>query len=553
MNRRQYIPSKVRLWMVDNDNNLEIPVSSVVLRFGLNMIPDANVSLSIGVDAAKPDQLSESHQIQKVLARGHEVSLYAALEGDAGVYEGKLIRWPGFDKPFRVFHGRIQASSPNIHRGMTVSVGISHWLDDLESTHWLSSILSPGSLSSVVRPAGYRSTDSNVNLGYLDRTGAGSGFTRARTNLWREALKPSIVALANGELESSVGRDNRYIKGILGNDPPNAHAVKALERMDDEEHMVIPDLPLFAEEDNLPLLNNFGNGLGRLFWDSEGAPSLWSRLIRFFAAGQMALSPAVETATPIPLLPTMNSEWIRLSPEDIWAMKINARLPRILRGVILVSPENYRGMQINATLAQRNTPSLRGAVGFYDITEESSGIPEELIGEDPGMLLVQHAPNWLIEEGNYLKRPGDLRRRLRSVNNPEPGEDDDREKFDYKDLGDKMAKRTFMGEVFKYRAGSLTTRLRFDISPGSTISMEAGNPELQVPGYTPEKMMGVVTRVFVNISAEQSSCSTNLEISHLRTADEIPYFFMDEHPLFSNHWRGSPLVNVPGVTPPLDQ
>ena len=562
MARARYYPTAVQAWCVVRPATGEpivVPAIAIKIRFGLNSIPVGSVSFAVGRNAANPTEVSNAHTLLDHLVRGTRIEVWCKLGGIAGLYRGKEAPWPV--DAFRVFDGKITVVSPEVGNGLRVSVGIIHWLGDLDKTCWLSSMIDPGGAFAIHNAAGYPmdsggkpSGKPNRAIWWLDLSGK-SPTASFEDDLWIQGLKPTLTALADNKQWDQPRNALQVRTGILqnlfGSEKPNINALAALNRMDDSDHMPVSAMPLFGGVqfgDQNPsgslayAITSYVSALVREMWGPEGTHTLWSKLLRFMSFSKIALSPGVETATVIPWVPILSTTWTTLSPDDVWSFVVNSQVSRSHRGVLLVARGFSPWMTRAGTAAGR-----KGILGFYDVTQTGSGVPEALIGDDPGTLIIRYAPSWLDPKG-YSRRPASAFSRsipwvgnkgdvVRPANPPATVS-----------TGDALAKAMFLADVFKMRSGALTTRLRFDIAPGSTIKFQDMNPEYDVPGFTGEGMTVNVTAVEINISAVPARCGTTLEINHARM-DHESGMAIAEHPLFGTAWTGGPLIKLAGQTP----
>jgi len=526
----------VQLWLVV-DGAGEVPVRDIKLRFAVNSIPTATVTLSTGVDAANPSTRSKAHELGQKLYRGMSVKMYVQLTGQAGPDQ----TWPG--TPIMIFDGFISSAAPQIGNGLGVSIGLVHWLDKLDSTHWLNSLMDPASAENTYRPYGFRGqATATVNSDVQWKFSAYQDF-------WVGAIKPVLLEVARStskqsQFSAQIGRvhESGYIKNLVGYEAPNAAAAAVLERMDDAKHIAISPLPLLSQAGvNAAVIRDFDAGLGHILWNQEGSPTLWSKMLRIAGATMCAIVPTVETAAFVPWVPALDRHWLEIPAKELWSLSPNAKLPRGLRGVILMN-------DIPAVFGI-SAGRVPGVVGFYDIAADPA-IPASLVGDNPGQFLTQKAHPWLTPHLG-----GDMLRSLsrNALGPPQASQMGDQRaatqaKTAYKEaFANQLAKAIYMAEVFKFRPLAAVTRLRFDVCPGSTVRIVGGNPDFDVPGYTAEGCLASVSIVHVTISADEG-CRTVLELSHLRLAHET-CFSLSDNPFFQTSWAGSPLVNIPGVTP----
>ena len=111
------------------------------------------------------------------------------------------------------------------------------------------------------------------------------------------------------------------------------------------------------------------------------------------------------------------------------------------------------------------------------------------------------------------------------------------------------AKLLYSANALRDRTGSVTGKLRFDISPGSTIIIGTGDAGDISPGVDsfPRDLVGFVARVVTTINSENASANTTYELTHLRTLEEDRTtedgrISLEKHPFFEDTFAFAPLV-----------
>ena len=123
-------------------------------------------------------------------------------------------------------------------------------------------------------------------------------------------------------------------------------------------------------------------------------------------------------------------------------------------------------------------------------------------------------------------------------------------KQDVLSLLDLIAHATYVNEVLKNRYGDISTCLRFDVCPGSSVKIEGTAGQFGAPNG--EDRYGQVMRVTYMFDAQQQKCGTNYRIGWMHTAGEhnLDQFTINAHPLYKTTFTGDKLVVfAPGVNP----
>jgi len=127
--------------------------------------------------------------------------------------------------------------------------------------------------------------------------------------------------------------------------------------------------------------------------------------------------------------------------------------------------------------------------------------------------------------------------------------DPEEEVLDWNVSMENYAKMLYSANALRDRTGTVTGKLRFDISPGSTIIISADNARAHAANVDvfPTSMVGFVARVTTTINSENASAATTYEMTHLRTLEEDlttkdGRISMESHPFFEDTFKLAPLV-----------
>jgi hypothetical protein len=111
-----------------------------------------------------------------------------------------------------------------------------------------------------------------------------------------------------------------------------------------------------------------------------------------------------------------------------------------------------------------------------------------------------------------------------------------------KTLCDRLAHAFYVDEVLKNRTATIVSAPRFDVCPGSTISIQAANTDKKDAAY-----FASVIKVQYEISADPPNIRTIFSLAHIRTAKEnkSDLTSIARHPLYNRVWKGDHLI-APG-------
>jgi hypothetical protein len=246
------------------------------------------------------------------------------------------------------------------------------------------------------------------------------------------------------------------------------------------------------------------------------------------------------TALIVPAIPGLRTNWVTIDPTEYDSVALSNLLPRPLRGVVLEVGAN----------------SMTGAFGLMrnrgDDIKSIGGVFENPNMQE-GMIYFREAPQWVANGVSQMAWAQDAA--MRPHGNAFAGPAGNKPNFpdagqlhqQAKTLWDEYAKAIYLWEVFKTRRGSVTGRVRFDIAPGSSVSLVTTEEKfIQQSGINvgEQTLFGIVTNVTVMIDSEAVSGYTSFEISYIRDQNENSdsNLSVDKHPLWSHTWPGAPLV-----------
>jgi hypothetical protein len=128
----------------------------------------------------------------------------------------------------------------------------------------------------------------------------------------------------------------------------------------------------------------------------------------------------------------------------------------------------------------------------------------------------------------------------------------DDEVNDWNNVMERYAQMIYAANALRGREGTIVSKLRFDICPGTTIRVKS-NTDRNSDGVSElaADLLGLVAQVTVNINAESATASTTLKLTNLRTDVEnlSDRFSLESHPFFDeNFFEQAPLVPSLTVT-----
>lgn len=533
------------------DVDERLPVTAAQITYARNQIPSAYVDLAVGRDDR--GQAARAHTISRQLERFKTVKIHIRTQGD---YDDRN-QWP--DKDVVIFEGTIANRGTDGH---SLSLSLQHWLMDMHYSTALAGFIHP-STPSMLAFAAVRNqlltgaagvgAPSSLIASHVPLFKAGINYFSIGQDLWSNCYKEMLCGLTNWKPTKSSGTLNACGQKLEGS---NARAQAALSRIEGTSKEC--SMPF---KYGVPLTLKGGAGsaatkalyaaMSKEVMQSYLSTSLWGKLVGHLVNHVWcSVIPMVDRALFVPYCPGLRDVYCKeITVDDYGRSRFQFPLNMALRQVGISSKKSSStGVWRQAS---GPNPNLLGMGGCY--TPPTA--PEE------GQFYFLGAPEWLDNVGTVGYSP--LRNAGIPKNKPPgsallPREEDDADIAGNAD-GDKpdklagdaaslyndYAHAVYLEETLRGRTGVAVGKLRFDISPGSTVRVRSnGDPFIGPAGQLVSELIGQVVKVTYNISAEQPVSQTSYELDHVRTVEENEddAFSIDAHPLFATKFVGAPLV-----------
>jgi len=267
--------------------------------------------------------------------------------------------------------------------------------------------------------------------------------------------------------------------------------------------------------------------------------TFWEKLVGQFAPLLgWAVVPMVRRALVIADLPSFRDGfWRSVQPTEYFSFETTSVLDQALRGVGVVlrtQPQTNAGSGDPAA----GIPQLAGYFG--PIPSETSSQTDPLARLQRGSIQIIAAPPFAqvpvaplaagMQQGSGASNLGQIRQFL-----------------------DRYAQLYYSQAVLRLRNGILAGRLRFDIAPGSIVTVKPSRERLaEGDDFFAVPLVGCVNRVTVTINASAAAAMTTLELGHVRRENDEnqSHLTVAQHPLFGralhgNGRHGAPLI--PGL------
>lgn len=504
-------------------------------NWGVNSIPMAALTVATGrrVDTHAPATI-------------HEAASSLTSQLKAEVFLTARIRHreranPGLpsEQRIKIFEGKLVGIGwQRTETGGQFQMHLLHWIGDLNYASAISASLHPGSVGNLAYPAVFASVGpENVTPGLTPAASWVPGPSRSSlgpeklSDVWGSVLHPWMTQLAG---------DNPLDDATGGGIASNAAAVAALARMAPN-----PDgVPLEVDTTDIDgglLVDGIREAIIGEYGSNWTNTTLWGKLVGDWApAYWFSVVPRVEDALVVPVAAGLRGEpWAVLGDEDYGSANLNAQLQQVLRSVKISYP-------------------IQTATGFDpegDPLEVAQGTFLGSYSPDPnavGMTLVKDAPKWLSDPF-VVGRSAELHAGLTGLpigaavdqvdaaapaatTNPELA------LTQQKTVANRYAEQWYVIEALKGRVGEVVGKLRFDISPGSNVVVEAARDRSAVRPIAVNVYASVV-QISYMINAETKQAATAFTLDHIRTAQEntAAGLSIEKPPLYTTAWRGAKL------------
>lgn len=552
------------------ENISRYEVSHCSAGFAVNRLPTATCALAVGRSVFNLDP-AQIHRDAGQLKLMFPTKVWLTVTGSWDGFND--FDWTGAGRQL-IFDGYLTGIGYSKIRGkMRFTVQLIHWLSDLAFSSTLSNQSHPSNPSEISFRDAYESPCADTTAAPLKALSVRDRFftfferDKITKDLWGQCLHPLLCCLA---------REDAAQFGLCGGPDgrlPNDASLAALSRI--ETDTSAKHACGVGRRWSSPLALGgglFGNalakGISRYIGDqtvqSYWNTTMWDKIIQEFGPTfKFSVVPLVDSATIVPYMPGLRPTWQKaIFADEIDTIDVASFIRRPLRGVGI-----WAGRELRAAASSRQTAGLYGTLragGCY--------VPD---AEAKGMLLTQRAPGWLINVAGAATRPdvstvgagnGGARSPTSTATTPLEGDSGPapdtsavQEMKNTASVYEALARWIYVAEVLRGRNGSVRTKFRMDIAPGSNVQIftlgerfvqaALGKDELRAG------LVGTVQRVGITLDAETPHASTTFHFTNLRTREEneddrtsAPF-----HPLypppagspsFTNQFTGAPLVDA---------
>ena len=544
-------------------------VASFTADFGINDIPTATCVLAIGRNAANGTTEAKIHRHLDELKEFVEVKVYFSAEGEWS----RQHDWPSGE--FVIFEGKIQGIGfQKVNGKVELVAHLQHWLMDLNHGSAINEGMHPTIPMEYTHGAVYTGLFPNLSGAGIHANSFGiwsaalAGVVKIdniKADLWGEVLKPLLCGLGQQEgvqLNTELSGPQCFDlpnAGVIG---PNDIATAALKRIEglsttafgQECSSAIScytpklelDLPSGASAIPFTVVDAITAAIMDTTVSSYVRSTLWSKLVEFGETFQFDVIPLADKALVVPKTFGLRNTWCKkIKAADYATVALSSIIDKPMRGVAVVS-----------TGRTFDTGVLEGA--------DTMGVGG-CYSPDPlpinGMIHIIRPPAWLenvLAAGHSPTSttgaggPGGVSTSTTpaGLSSSRVGNRDNASRPTIMKTAIEMyeayAHAMYVQNVLRTRSGSLSGKLRFDISPGAVVEIEGTSDKfLNAGDKVAQTLVGTVIRVAIAINAEKAKAGTSFRLRDLRTTAENAddRTSSDFHPLYVTIFKGAPLVD----------
>jgi hypothetical protein len=575
-------------------SGIVLPAVQVTTSYGLNAIPTATALIPLGKNA-RTGIPSPAYAAMASLKQMTPVEIrFAGKAGDyspqgsaAAANNGAKEQWPVDSKGHLLFMGYVSGTTYRRSQGnITLVVNFINKLFDLASSSAGSADLVPGAPNSLVFPAFAKGAGG-------DKAGNSGGMFTKKLNTdidtdLSTGIKNVLEEMCFHPLQThnavGGGDSSPFCSGLIGDSRDENTGARNLNNSDFNGRA----LGVIEANGDWKGITNYGKNyklavaevqkdhaiqsIGQICYSSLGGTSMWSMLIsRLLPQFGMGVVPVANGAYIVPIAQALRfqaNQCRTIYPREYADLSLTTQSTRVLYGVGIIA--SYNSGTLPPGDAGNQGKACVGAAFTAKIENEGDPAAQ-------GQWMFQRAPRWCDDWVSTDPGPatGEERSIEKLLNEPSHDATGGAENAFSRDTGneadawndslERYAQQLYVANALRDRSGTVTGKLRFDISPGSTIKIQSQNlgPDLNALGTSnvagvgegaglPTGLVGLVARVTSTINAEQASASSTYELTHVRTDVEDTLsdrFAVDKPPFFDEAFYGAPLVDSLDVNP----
>lgn len=527
-------------------------VVSCSATFALNSIPACSLVVATGkeIRSGRPATIHDAKKQLQPRDKAVVTLTLTTTDGQTDKMEsGTFVIFEGFYAGIG-YQRSFNSANYTLH--------LIHWLDDLNASSMLNGNWFPGAPYDLAQNAAYHALDPNEGAGTywstvptIDVKGEIIRADKIKRDLWGEVLKPVFNKIAKWP-------SPRYQGEQTGS---NDAALAALARMPGKGAPFYKRLALDTTGLNSKDVEYaVRSGISKDALESFAYTTFWSKLVGDYAPQFFfAIAPCAEFALPVPFYAGLSEPYKTIYADEYGYANFNASMSQLLESVdVFFSPQSETGYAIGGRTGP--SMSLVSPLGYY---------PPQVAQNRKGMKLIKDPPGWMtniVPESMYTGRStGTTARPVGDTMAPQTGESTPPTGWLPPDPAiseqrgsralTRFAEHWYKSEVLSQRYGELSGKLRFDIGPGSVVSIEVPPKDKTEDKWwtfaDEDALFATVTQVSFVINAEKATAGTSFGLAHIRTYEENQNKTLVDcqtcgggvrPPMFIEPWKGTPLA-----------
>jgi hypothetical protein len=545
-------------------NNVVIPISQLSMTYGLNSIPTATAIVALGRNARTQEPSPIYSQIDSIQQMAPVTVIINGRLGDwtAAGTGGQKRAWPTTNAV--IFVGYVSGISYRRSAGrVSLVINLINQLVDLTMSSGASADVVPGTPGDLLLPLLFEGSG-GTGVG----TAASKFVEELPVDMDKDFSKGILKALHFVSQTNQLQIHEAWCGGRAAPNPTNNKQENKRAAQAIEGTGFWYGIAPFANKDYGQYIqpypfqihtkgkNYTAERIGETIASSILGTSMWNMLIMsLLPSFGCAVVPIAQTAFIAPILPMSKVAAKAIEPDEYVDFNFSMMSQRPLYGVAVMS--NYVLGSLSS--GDPNSPASQ----LLSDEEQKMCVGASFTAKanndstlNDGMWMFVRAPSWMDDWTNFDPEAADGQAAVNNMlnnpahdatgaNQPAAKRDPNAEVPAWNDVMKKYAQLIYAENALRDRGGVLVGKLRFDISPGTTLKIRCeGDIQSQGVDSLATNLYGMVTQVTVSINAEQAAATTTFELSHLRTEaeNESPRFSMLSHPFFPKHFEYAPLV-----------
>lgn len=566
--RKNWVHAQYELWAEisytttgrsgGREKSLRLPVEQFTASFGINSIPRADISVSVGVTSTG---ISNIHNKASSLSSMAKAKVYFKPEG---AYDG-IDNWPSTENGLMIFDGYVTAINPSKQVGsFSVVLTLVHWAHALTFTSSLSPSLVAGNAGTLDYSAIQPFLKSQTGAAGGDNAGANLsklsvskslGYASIVADVWK-GVKDLFCDMAGIDLMAFYGS-----VCTITNKSTNQDAINALRRFEggsggsgcgfsgDGSFNVPSALDLAGGVSGTAVGDAICDTIGSLATADVANQTFWDLLVNIICPiFQLAVIPMTDRCLVVPWCQGLRQPWRDTLARDTLSVGINKGLDRPLRGVVVIaSPAFISGANAAAAVTSTGARVAPNQVAgcFFPSAKEATN----------GTIMPVSPPPWLARLATVDQVAGKtsgVQGRVAVPTATMPQASADRGATPpagvmrlSQGIYSRYAQSVYVNETLRGRSGTtVAANFRLDIAPGSQITVSGGAlPSLGNKDAQGVSYQGAVAQVSLVLSASQRVAQAAYTLVGIRTLEEnkTDRFSVARHPLYQQSFTGAPL------------